>query len=118
MAATRSRKNLPKKYFLAIFLWSVISSPVIKSDIVVLKFKMISRMKTPSTKKLKLEYRRVLKVSGSKATSNGCVKQIHTDKIITTISQLVRNLPNSLNKNIWPGKNPIFIRNLSKRLMS
>jgi hypothetical protein len=71
MAATRSRKNLPKKYFLAIFLLSVISSPVMKSDIVVLKFKIMSIMNTPSVKKLKIEYMRVLKVSGSNATSKG-----------------------------------------------
>jgi hypothetical protein len=43
IAANKSRKNLPFMYFAAIYFESVISSPVIKSEIVVLKLNIISR---------------------------------------------------------------------------
>ncbi len=48
IAAIKSNMNYPLRYLTAIVLESVISSPVIKSAIEVLKFRIISKMKTMS----------------------------------------------------------------------
>jgi hypothetical protein len=53
IAAIRSIKNCPLRYLIAIVLESRISSPVIKSAIVVLKLKMMSNMNKISMNSLK-----------------------------------------------------------------
>lgn len=68
-------------------LESVISSPVIKSAMDVLKLRITSAIKTTSINSLKAIIFLSLNVYGSKAISNGVVKHTHRARPIITKSQ-------------------------------
>lgn len=91
IAAIKSTINCPLRYLIAMVFESVISSPVIKFAIDVLKLKIISAMNTMSINSLKATMFLSLNVDGSNAIARGVVKHTQKAKPMIKKSQNLRN---------------------------